>query len=767
MKRVLELFRKWFRSYRKKFKLYFFVTFLVPIFIILIINIITLQMLREQVIDSGKKTMAQFFAVMESRLIMFADDAFNIVDNQECLEYAALMNQDPEQHAHLKYTLLDDELKDLTQRTYATSYEDVMLWFACDDNIISFRRLDQQIDSFCRMNYSDDEAFVKAFSEHIKRTTYAPNFWVLEDGDEEDGEKFLFMSLKQGQRKRDEYNYVVVFEMNIDRILEVLGEGVLNAQNENFAFFNPSGELLFSYQDGGLERLDRKHQQNGIYEIEQDGKKYTIFVEKSDVTKGYYVMQFSHEVFYQNQIKVMSVSMFGIFLSIIVGFIVILKFSRSSYRPIESVLNELQNRMNCNYDAYAYNEYEFILESLKSIESGQQKRANTLETDDVVRKKELLRAVLEGRSILEEEIEFLKKKEILQEDRKYFVGLIYLQNCGTVGWDLLSFVIVNVFEELSDEIGKGYVISFSAAYHVIVIRNDLDAAEAEVAALLQKGQKYLQQYSQISIQLGCSNICQDFQGLRNAYQEAQTAYEYNFLLSGEQMVRYSEISERQYAAPIVFDGSTYNRLKDYLENEDRTETTEEFIDQLFETYGIEKSASIALVEVFRIEILNALGILFISNEVNVIQRRFYMELLLDAKTLEGYKDQLVRVIKELDGNVQKDNRKKFLTRHIKKYVEEHYTDPNVSVATIGSVFGMQAAYLSRMFKDEYGVLLLDFIIERRISHSKKLLKESNLTINEIAGQSGFLSGSVFIRTFKRVTGITPGKYRLDMDMQND
>ena len=126
---------------------------------------------------------------------------------------------------------------------------------------------------------------------------------------------------------------------------------------------------------------------------------------------------------------------------------------------------------------------------------------------------------------------------------------------------------------------------------------------------------------------------------------------------------------------------------------------------------------------------------------------------------------MINIINNLSCNEQKDNRKKFLARNIKKYVESHYTDPDVSVSTIGSVFGMQGAYLSRMFKDEYEILLLDFIIEKKISYAKKLLRECNLTVNEIAQQSGFLSAGAFIRTFKRVTGTTPDKYRLDMDMK--
>lgn len=761
MKKLLALFQKWFKSYKKKFKLYFFITFLVPVFIIVIVNIITLQMLKDQVIDSGKKTMAQFFAVMESRLTMFADDAFNIVGNQECLDYATLMNQDPEKHAHLKYTLLDDELKDLTYKDYTACYVDVMLWFACDDSIISFRRSDREIKSFCKLNYSKNEEFIKAFSDRIKRTTYTPNFWVLKD---EENKPYLFMSLKQGERKRDEYNYVLIIEMNPAKILEVLGEGVLNAQNENFTFFDPNGELLFSYQDGGIERLERKYQKNGIYEIDLDGQKHTIFVEKSDVTKGYYVMQFSHDVFYQNQIKVMGISMVGIFLSIVVGLVVMLKFSKTSYRPIENVLNELQSRMNRKFDAYAYNEYEFILESLKSVDKSKETFGNYHEAEELARRKELLRVALEGRPLLEEEVEYLKKKEVLQEDKKYFVGLIHLQNCGTVGWDLLSFVIGNVFEEISEEAGLGYVISFSAAYHALVIRNDRNFSEEQLSALLQKGQKYLQQYSEINIQLGCSNLCEDFSGLRNAYREAQIADEYNFLLEGGQMVRYSEVSERQYAATIVLDGNLYNRLKDYLES-DNQEDAEGFVANLFEIYGINEKASVDFVEVFRIEMLNALGNLLIKNEVGALERRFYMELLLDARNLGGYGEQLVHILNELSASVQKDNRKSFLARHVKLYVEENFVNPDVSVATVGEVFGMQAAYLSRMFKEEYGIFLLDFIIEKRLNYAKKLLQETHLTINEVAEQSGFLSGSVFIRTFKRVTGTTPGKYRLVMDEQ--
>ena len=70
-----------------------------------------------------------------------------------------------------------------------------------------------------------------------------------------------------------------------------------------------------------------------------------------------------------------------------------------------------------------------------------------------------------------------------------------------------------------------------------------------------------------------------------------------------------------------------------------------------------------------------------------------------------------------------------------------------------------ASYLSRMFRERYGVSILNYISETRIKSAKKALCETKKSIYEIAEENGFLSSNVFIKAFKKQEGITPGAYR--------
>ena len=99
------------------------------------------------------------------------------------------------------------------------------------------------------------------------------------------------------------------------------------------------------------------------------------------------------------------------------------------------------------------------------------------------------------------------------------------------------------------------------------------------------------------------------------------------------------------------------------------------------------------------------------------------------------------------------------SENIKEYVEQNYTNPELSVGMIADVFSISMNYLSKYFKEQNGEGLAEYIVRLRIEKAKELLKTSGNTINQISQEIGFYSANVFIRAFKKMEGITPGKYR--------
>lgn len=74
-------------------------------------------------------------------------------------------------------------------------------------------------------------------------------------------------------------------------------------------------------------------------------------------------------------------------------------------------------------------------------------------------------------------------------------------------------------------------------------------------------------------------------------------------------------------------------------------------------------------------------------------------------------------------------------------------------------------YLSSRFKQELGVSISDYLLDRRIRMAKRFLKSSSLSIQEIAAQVGIEDASYFSRQFRRIVGVSPLQYKKQQQRQ--
>ena len=99
--------------------------------------------------------------------------------------------------------------------------------------------------------------------------------------------------------------------------------------------------------------------------------------------------------------------------------------------------------------------------------------------------------------------------------------------------------------------------------------------------------------------------------------------------------------------------------------------------------------------------------------------------------------------------------------NIRKYINEHCTE-NITVDDLAVHAGFSKFHFSRLFKQFTGMSCYDYLIRQRITYAEQLLLAPNLSITEVAMQSGFNSLSTFNRIFKAYKKCTPTEYkRLD------
>ncbi len=93
--------------------------------------------------------------------------------------------------------------------------------------------------------------------------------------------------------------------------------------------------------------------------------------------------------------------------------------------------------------------------------------------------------------------------------------------------------------------------------------------------------------------------------------------------------------------------------------------------------------------------------------------------------------------------------------------KELFKNPNLKLNEVASQLNVLPHYLSQFLNDNLGKSFSLYINEYRIEEAKRLLKtENNYTTEAIGYECGFNSKSTFFTTFKKITGVTPSKYKL-------
>ena len=92
------------------------------------------------------------------------------------------------------------------------------------------------------------------------------------------------------------------------------------------------------------------------------------------------------------------------------------------------------------------------------------------------------------------------------------------------------------------------------------------------------------------------------------------------------------------------------------------------------------------------------------------------------------------------------------------YIRQNYTR-EISLKEFGAQFHLSEKYISCYFKEHFHITLSQYINHLRLEHARQLLEESATSVTEVAMCSGYQNVSYFIRSFKKMYGVSPLKYR--------
>lgn len=115
-----------------------------------------------------------------------------------------------------------------------------------------------------------------------------------------------------------------------------------------------------------------------------------------------------------------------------------------------------------------------------------------------------------------------------------------------------------------------------------------------------------------------------------------------------------------------------------------------------------------------------------------------------------------RIISKMQDDEQ--SRSSTIMKKICEYIDLNLSE-DLSLVKLAEIHYFNPSYLSRLFKQEQGINLSEYIDQRRIVLAKQLLADSEQKIRDISCLVGYEAAHSFTRFFKKATGLTPQEYR--------
>ncbi len=740
MKKILKANKN---SWKHKIYVYCTIVFLLPVLVILGLNIQSMRVIKNQTVIQNQHMLEQMMQLMDSAVLEMKDVCLDIFGMEEISVYAIEVQKNPDNQVYRRY-----ELAKNLELYKKEKIKDVFVYFPQDDYIISGGNGALRRREYCQIYYNDTAQMKEDFYNQTDHALGYPSLFVLDkNGDSPQ----LGVSIKYNLGKRWG-NFVAVCILDEKYLKKYAFDFVTNNMGSGL-IFGENKELILSKDKEKIDYdLSGFTQEAYSYEDSFNKEQYMMQVLESDVIDAYYAVATPTDIFWAQLLEMRVLSAASIVACVLAGVVLIMVFSKKLYEPLGTVVQMLKQQ-NKDAENVIEDVSEFFFLEKKFLELNEKRKDGEYALKEKKKRlqEEYLWNLMEGKN------EY-RGEAYIHFDSNYFVaGVIVIEDVKKEKDPIYHFVIDNVFEEIFNRTDHGYVLNLNNQKDFFIL-NLREASQSHLLKMLEEGKSFLEK-SRLPISIGCSDIHEGLSELPIAYQEGLEALSYRFLHGKGSLLSYDITKGRDDSYLNEARVDVYNEISQYLNAGVIKVVPENYVPHLFEKFSIHSMSSFTAVECFKVDVVSAMNRLGIRYCCSIEERKETLSKLQGTETLEEFNELLSHKLAFLMEKKNTWERENAICLKVREYVNENYHDEQLNVARIGKHVGLSASYLSKLYKEAFGITIAYEISEVRMKHARELLVNTEVSIEEIAKQTGFSNISVFTKAFKKQVGIPPGKYR--------
>lgn len=505
--------------------------------------------------------------------------------------------------------------------------------------------------------------------------------------------------------------------------------------------------------DGGKSMLS--------YTTGQAGWKYVSLVPQKVVLKRV------------NEIENIALLLLG--LVVVVGTVAAYWMAYRSYSPIRDMVYALMGRESSEKKKplahLAVNEYEFIKTSIaQTVAEGKELKEKLEGHIPVVRAyflSRLLKGQAEPASLDERTLQFMGVRFIYD-----YISVVLIEvddssqfriEDSERDWALVRFILFNLSTELIGD--RGFVTETDKNRIAILlnVQNATEQVKRERDDLISELKRLIEERFRMKISIATSSIRQGIAEAGRCYGEALNALDYRIIHGISSVIHFENIRvmERAY---YHYPLETETQLMNHVKSGDFDHAVR-LLDELYEQNVVSNNMTPEMGKCLFFDLLSTL--LKVINALKIDEKRLFLgssdpvKHIVDSPSAEVMLQKIKSLCQFICENVReaRTDLSGHLIERLRRHIEESYGDNALSLTSIAEHFGMTPQYVSGFFKKQSGGNITDYIVDVRMKEAKRLLADPGLTVFQVAQSVGYATDIGFIRVFKKVEGITPGKYR--------
>lgn len=541
--------------------------------------------------------------------------------------------------------------------------------------------------------------------------------------------------------------------------------------NYNVIGHSHSDQIGKSYRSQPfLQEIVSGIEEEGQFNFTWDDSDYRVIYRKSPYNNWTYVSMVQLTELYKQS---RSIGWFTFLIcSIIIIGILIFAFlsSRRLYAPINHLTSIVENTLAPDNHIHAKNKDEFsiierqinyMLEQNEELELKLQGQINQLKQFFVTR-------LLQGKVEKEEIPDKLDTYNYNQTWNQFVVMAIQIDEFESKSRpvnheDLLLFTINTMIEEIIPENERLTPIVLDKTQVTLYLTKEKKYSKHIhlLTEMAEAVQNRVEQELDVSISIGYSKLYTDLIDAATAYKESKEALRYTLKYGAGSIIFFEDL-QRDSSFYTSYPRQIENLLFDAIKLGNKEEVDkylDEMIQSLFDEQLNHTQYELSIVRFLTnlIELSETLGV----NVLEFEEHKSLFDQLYEFKTLTEVVDWFKNtIIYPVMNKVEERSKSQYksISDEIIHIIQEEF-ESDITLNYVADKLHYNPNYLSSIFRKETNTSFSEYLTHVRINKAKEWLTETNMTVKEIAERLNYNNSQNFIRSFKKIEGITPGRYR--------